>query len=190
MNNHVKIKTKKITRIIQGDILKNITIIENVLEVSNTVQISKIEFPLIIVLTQDCDLMQDFMNRHGRPVTKKRKTNDKYLFSCIVAPLYNYEHLILGEHLEDLNQKMAIIDSRTQKNNIKQNEVSRYHFLEFPIETGIAPSVIDFKHYFTIPIEALKRYKETSFVCRVSELYREKISQRFANYLSRIGLPE
>jgi hypothetical protein len=55
---------------------------------------------------------------------------------------------------------------------------------------GNVPSVIDFKHYFSVPVEYLERIKPTNFVCAVCELYREDICQRFAAYLSRIGLPD
>ena len=39
-------------------------------------------------------------------------------------------------------------------------------------------------------VECLRKLKSKKFVCKVSELYREDLSLRFANYLSRIGLPE
>jgi hypothetical protein len=39
-------------------------------------------------------------------------------------------------------------------------------------------------------VTKLQEHKEKHYICTVSELFREKISQRFANYLSRIGLPE
>ena len=80
--------------------------------------------------------------------------------------------------------------SKTDNKNLRQNETPRYHYLEFDESIPIVNSVIDFKHYFTVNVEQLREHKQSNFVCSVSEIYREHISQRFANYLSRIGLPE
>lgn len=175
-------------RIKQGDILSNVEFIESVSEKEGVITISKIVFPLVIVLTQDCDLTWDHETRND-----ETKNQDKYLFSAIVAPLYNYEHFIQGEHLSELNQIMAKINSnpsKTENKNLKNNETPRYHYLAFDDSVPIVNSVIDFKHYFTVNIVSLEKHKEKNFVCCVKELFRERISQRFTNYLSRIGLPE
>ena len=47
----------------------------------------------------------------------------------------------------------------------------------------------DFKHYFSVSVAYLEKLRPKHFVCRLSELYREDLSQRFAAYLARIGLP-
>ena len=183
----VKVRTQNVSRVCQGDILRDVEHIEHVHEASGVIEVSKIVFPLVIVLTQDCDLEQDYRVRWSR---KKVSNNDKMLFSVLVAPLYNVEHVYGGEHLSDLEMRMqTIIKNRTPGNSLRLNETARYHYLEFPDELQIVPSVIDFKHYFSVHITYLKRIKMRHFVCKVAELYREDISQRFANFLSRIGLP-
>ena len=52
--------------------------------------------------------------------------------------------------------------------------------------------IIDFKQYFTVNVDKIlqhKRNKENvQFV--LGDLFKESLSQRFSNYLSRIGLPE
>ena len=139
---------------------------------------------LVVVLSQDCDLTWDF-NNDGN--------DDKKLLSILVAPLYNVEHVYLGEHLSDLDLKMRNITSKkdsTENKNLKQNQTPRYHYIEFPEEVEIVNSVIDFKHYFTINRNYFYEIKDQNFVCRLAELYREDLSFRFANYLSRIGLPD
>jgi hypothetical protein len=70
-----------------------------------------------------------------------------------------------------------------------QNDNPRYHYLEFEIAVGLVPCIIDFKHYFSASIVYLEELKKTKFVCKVGDLYREDISQRFASFLSRVGLP-
>jgi len=188
----IKTKSGNNPKISQGDIYRNIDYIENVCENNGIIEVSKIEFPLIVILSQDCDLTWDYKNRYGRP---KKNNQDKFMFSILCAPLYNVEHLIEGNHLELLNQKMQIIpkyskrDLSTQYKALINNEIPRYHYLEFPKRIPIVPSVIDFKHYFTVSTKALKEKKDTSFVCKVAELFREDITLRFSNYLSRIGLP-
>ncbi len=183
----MKVKRQKISRICQGDLYQNVEYIEYVIEKEGNIEVSKIIFPLIIVLSQDCDLSLDFKFRYGR---NKPKTQDKLLLSVLVAPLYNVEHVFLGEHLSEIGIKMeAIKKNRTPGTRLKNNETLRYHYLEFPANINIVPSAIDFKHYFSVNVEYLKKTKNKDFVCRISPLYREDISQRFASFLSRIGLP-
>lgn len=177
-----KVKTSKKSRIYQGDIYSNTEFIESALEIEGVIEISKIAFPFVIVLTQDCDLDQDYMVRWSRTEVSNQ---DKKLLSVIVAPLYNVEHFHKGEHLSELNMEMAKI----RGNTLKQNKNPRYHYIEFPKKTPIVPSIIDFKHYFTVNVEYLKHHKKENFVCQISTLYREDISQRFSSFLSRIGLP-
>ncbi len=183
----IKVKLQKHARICQGDIFREIEFIEYVSEKSGIIEVSKIVFPIVIVLTQDCDLEQDYKFRWSRQYTG---TQDKWLISVLVAPLYNVEHVYEGEHLSELGMQMQKINKRKSPGEyLRKNNVPRYHYLEFPDEVEIVPSVIDFKHYFSANVKYLKRIKKRNFVCRVSELYREDISQRFASYLSRIGLP-
>ena len=184
----IQTNDEKAERIKQGDILTDVEYIEYADVIDGVIKISKIRFPLVIVLTQDCDLTWDFDSR--KRITG---TQDKYLFSAIFAPLYNYEHFILGDHLSELGQKMQTISAKltkTDNKNLRNNENPRYHFLEFDDNIPIVNSVIDFKHYFTVNITKLQEHKDKHYICTVSELFRERISQRFANYLSRIGLPD
>ncbi len=83
-----------------------------------------------------------------------------------------------------------ITKNKTPGKTLRKNQTPRYHYLEFPSNVPIVSSVIDFKHYFTVNVEYLKKHKKKNFICQVGPLYREDISQRFASYLSRIGLPD
>lgn len=176
------------TRISQGDIYKEIEYIEYAFEKDGYVEISKIIFPLVVVLTQDCDLAQDLEFREAT-----NKTKDKILFSVLVAPMYNADDVFNGKHLDDIYERetsMATINrNATPGKFLKQNERCRYHYVEFPEGTPIVPTIIDFKHYFSVNINQLLSCRTDQFVCRMSELYREDLSLRFANFLSRIGLP-
>jgi hypothetical protein len=183
-------RKQNLPRISQGNIYRDVDFIEYVVEKGGYVEISRIIFPLVVVLTQDCDLEQDFQFRHGRP-RAKIKTQDKLLLSVLVAPLYNAEHFYLGEHLSELGMQMQTINwNRSAGDIIKNNQNPRYHYVEFPDDTPIVASVIDFKHYFSVNIIYLKKEKKRDFVCRLPPLYREKLSQRYASFLARIGLPQ
>ncbi|MFI3214822.1 MAG: hypothetical protein R3Y24_16035 [Eubacteriales bacterium] len=175
----------------QCDVFRNIEFIESVKEDGNVIEVSKINFPLAIVLTQACDLQQDFSSRK-RIQESKNGNHDKYLISVIVAPIYNVEDFRLGEHLEQLGLKMEGKGSRNKSlcGGIIKNENKRFHFLKFTDDVAIVESVIDFKHYFSVTVNYLNETYDKKYVCSVDSLYRELISQRFSNFLSRIGLPE
>ena len=178
----------------QCDIFKNVEYIEYVKEIDLTIEVSKIVFPKVIVLTQACDLQQDFNARKRmKEAEGSLKCNhDKYLISVIVAPIYNFEDFRMGTHLEQLGLIMENKGSRNKSvcKTIIANENKRYHYLKFNDDVTIPESVVDFKHYFTVNILYLESIYEKSYVCSVDSLYRELISQRFSNFLSRIGLPD
>ena len=184
----IKIANKTNKIISQGDIFRDIEFIEKYSISAGYLEIALIHFPLVIVLTQECDLQLDNKNRLE---SENTPTQDKLLLSVLVAPLYYADKFFIGEHLELIPRKMAKYKkSSTEGKHIKQNQNPRYHYLEFPKDVKIVPSVIDFKHYFSINVETLYQLLENgNYICSVSELFRESISQRFANFLSRIGLP-
>jgi len=183
----MKVGRQRLGRVSQGDIYSDVEFIEYVAEKKGIIEISKIVFPFVIVLTQDCDLDQDSKIRYQKVSAQNQ---DKLILSVLVAPLYNVEQVYIGEHLVQLKIKMRMIKKkRTEGDYLRINEIPRYHYIEFPEGVAISPSVIDFKHYFSVNVEHLRR-KKSDLVCRVSPLYREDISHRFASFLSRIGLPE
>ena len=181
----IRVISNRPDRIYQGDIFRDIEFIENYSLTDSDIEISRITFPLVVVLTQDCDLSQDSLFRKT-----PNKTQDKYLISVLVAPLYNSEHFFEGNHLDGLGMTMQKIKKdSTSGTKILQNETPRYHYLQFPKDTPLPPTIIDFKYYFSVNVTSLMKIKKTNCVCQVSELYREDISQRFSSFLSRIGLP-
>jgi hypothetical protein len=188
MAKKVEVVVEANERVKQGDILRDVEFIESVSEHEGVVEISKILFPYVIVLSQDCDLEQDLRTQRREADIK---TNDKYLLSILVAPIYNYEHVHQGTHLSLLDWTMAPMKKGgTETNYLVSNQRARYHFLSFPKNINIVDSVIDFKHYFSVSVSSLIEHKKSHYVCTVKELFREDISVRFANFLSRIGLPE
>lgn len=173
-------------RIVQGDILRGIKFSDWDWDPkSNDIVIYEKKLPYIVILTQDCDLEQDFKYR-----TTAVKNQDKILQSILICPAYGWEDFIKGDHLQDYKLKMEIISGSDQKRKIKQQQVPRYHYLDEDLEKQIAPLVIDFKHYYTLPVEFLMHIYKEHYAYSIEELFRESLNQRFSFYLSRIGLPE
>jgi len=186
--NKLRIKEGALDRTSQGDVFKEIDCIEYAIENDGIFEISKIRYPYVVVLTQDCDLKQN--SRYNSESAMRPSNDDKRLLSVLVAPLYNAEHVYKGEHLSELDNNMNKIQSKTDKKNIENNDKPRYHYLDFPDTLSINPQIVDFKHYFSVNVNYLRSIRATNLVCSISELYRESLSQRFASYLSRIGLPD
>lgn len=187
----------------QGDILSNVEYIEYADVIDGNIEISKISFPKVIVLTQECDSVQDYANRqacyekidNGDDI----KTN-QFLLSTIVAPLYSLDDIVSGEHLSNINiirdgkltgspLKYEHINS-DKKKILKQNKDDRYHYLKIDINGKYVEYVIDFKHYFTVNTDRIIKHKQSNFFVSIQPIFRESINQRFSNFLSRIGLPE
>lgn len=185
-----KINLLESERVRQGDIFENVPYYESYLEENGEFNLQIISFPYVLVLTQDCDLEQ---NKKARKDYKTHLAdevfdNDKHLISIIVVPLYNEEHLFTGDHLSEIKIKSQKITS-TIKSNIKSNQNARYHYMIFDESITIPNSIIDFKHYFTVSLDWLEKNIDKR-KCGIDSVFRELISQRFSNYLSRIGLPE
>lgn len=167
-------------RIMQGDIFQNIDVIEDVItKADGSVLLKKITFPLVICLTQDCDLHTDFIHR--------AENKSGSLLHLIVAPLFEITSFREGKNWGELMNTGDHINSG-KINSIKMNNDPRYHYVVFP-EKDMPELIIDFKYFFTINRDALYD-KLNHKVCSVDDLYRELINQRFCDFLSRIGLPE
>jgi len=179
-------KRDKNNRINQGDIFRQITHIENWKECRNELTISRICYPYVVILSQDCDL------REAASV-RSNTISDKALISVLAAPLYNFDLFLEGKHLQGLGidniETVSKSPQKTNHKNLIQNQNPRYHFLEDNTNVRLPKLVIDFKHYFSISIKYLREIRDENFVHPINFLYREQLSQRFANYLSRIGLP-
>ena len=178
----------KSDRIRQGDVFSDVEYVESIRESDGKIEIRKIQFPLVVVLTQDCDLMFDYQSRQ----IPKSQNQNKQLISVIVAPMYNEMYVLDGSHLSELGMTMqSIRKDSTQHKAIRNNQNPRYHHLAVSDSiSALQAQIIDFKHYFTINVSELEEARESNFVCKVRELHRESISHRFAFFLSRIGLPD
>lgn len=172
-------------RIYQGDIFHDVEIVESISQSGKNIEINQLRFPMVICLNQDCDLNNDERDR-----LKKDKIHNCRLLHLIVAPVFNFNSFLNGIHWGDIFEaepKQKTSDTTIKK--IMNNEIPRYHYLCFDQECGLPDMIIDFKHFFTVSTDYLYQILDKR-VRAVDTLYREKISQRFAYYISRIGLPD
>lgn len=182
-----QINTSNSPRVRQGDIFPSVPYYESYVEANGEFTLTVYDFPYVVVLTQDCDLEQNMNARNKLTDYAEPVENDKHLISVIVAPLYNAEHLFSGEHLSEIGIASQRFNSGLKK-AVLSNQNARYHYIEFDDSVVLPISIIDFKHYFSVSLNWLEG-NITRRICGLNPIYRELVSQRFSNYLSRIGLP-
>lgn len=149
---------------------------------SANAQISLVSIGYALVLTQDCDLEQDFHTRQSP------ESPDKLL-----------QHILLCEAgpAERFNEDPAL-RSREIRKHFANNKLERYQYLG-PVDAGIdsertgLPALgLDFKRYLTIPTELVYLQLERGPARRRAKLavpFAEHLSDRFFAYHARIALP-
>ncbi|MBU1110145.1 hypothetical protein KKB83_00820 [Patescibacteria group bacterium] len=172
-------------RVTQGDILAKLEYRFPVFQ-AEKVEVAKITLSYAVVLTQDCDLEQDYKCRACS--SQENSSNDKFLQSVLICPAYLAEQFKTGIHLEKLGLKMNTWSSEQWK-SITQNQNQRLHFLSEDPALEIEDLIIDFKHYYTIPRDEMYESHKKLYLASLEILFREDLSHRFTHYLSRIGLP-
>jgi hypothetical protein len=170
----------------QGEILSNL---EQYNLVVSTIddplpKVAPKKHPWAIVLSQDCDLDQDYRQRF-----QKDSYPDKNF------PLI--PNILFGEVSEASEARNSPGIKASIWSSIKINNNIRYEFLEkIPPDKdfmgiGIPELVIDFKSYFTLPTEEVYTFLEKEKVkrhCGLNSPYLEHLISRFCFYQSRVAL--
>ena len=179
-----KYRQHRKARICQGDIFKDLLI--SIGSGNNTYH-EKRDLEHAVVLSQDCDLEQDFRDRNSEDSGQEKQ--DKHIDTILICPAYGFEDFTQGEHIAD--RQMEPFKSIKLRERLKGNDfLKRYHYLPEDLENGIVELVVDFKHFITAPRSLLYNSRKEKYIATINEIYREELSQRFANFLSRIGLPD
>jgi hypothetical protein len=137
-----------------------------------------ITYPHAVLLSQDCDLEQDFNSTtEGKPPVLENA------LLCRAVPIEEVQAVFRERNQSDLFRR------------VKQNQDERYQSLT-AVTTDDAelcpPLVIDFRNYFTVSLSSLysrMSVGRTTSICALNSPWAEKLSVRFASYLSRIALP-
>jgi hypothetical protein len=181
------------TQLRQAEILSNVfqyKIAVESLGDPDGVEIEPVIHEFAIILSQDCDLEQDFKSREAIRASGASldRLDDKLLPSVLMC---------------EVATERAIDDAiRSQGNTIRQrfrkNQEERYQFLHAVAKSddaagdGLEAMGIDFKRYFSVPTAELYAQLKSGCNrrCRLAPQYLEHLSKRFTNHLSRVGLPK
>ena len=176
-------------RLCQGDLLRDVVLVEwaeIIEEQPRKLDIQKKSWPYAVVVSQECDLHQDVSNR----ANASKATQDKYLHSVLLCPAFPMQKFREGTHLESLEIRCEPIDKK-RWNTIQTNKNDRYHYLPAFEALQVPDIVLDFKHFTTAPRNIISdRLRPASYFASLGQLFREHLSQRFANFLARIALPD
>lgn len=167
-------------RVCQGDIFQDLLI--TIGSGSDTLHIEA-NLKYAVVLSQDCDLQQDYDQRN-----KKTVLADKHVDTILICPAYSLEDFAQGKHVE--GRQMETFNGKQLPKLRGNDTMKRYHYLSEDIDSGVPELVLDFKHFLSAPRSILYAQRKSKYVTTINEIYREALSLRFANYLSRIGLPD
>lgn len=154
----------------QGDFIPNCPII--VPPASLNVEEPEVEIKLIdsIVLSQSCDIA------------------NKNIDIVLVCPYYSLKTFIQSLPAEQTSSKKTVI--RTI-DNLRKGFLPGYHLLNKSSDYFEDYQVVDFRNVYGIQIDSLleicKTHKDR---IRLLPPYREHLSQSFARYFMRVGLPQ
>lgn len=170
-------------RICQGDIFRNIELVAE--DSVKTGEVTRGFFKYVIVLTQDCNLEKDFITREKFLNSFPSRTHIRNILIC---PAFDSEEFSRGTHIE--GEQYDPLKTRELEKIEGNDEMKRYHYLKSgQLEYDFPNLIVDFNLFYTISRNTMYCYRKEHYVATLGELFREELSQRFANYLSRIGLP-
>jgi hypothetical protein len=143
-------------------------------------ELETIVHPYCIVVSQDCDLEQDFQIRQAGG-----------------TPTPALPNVLLCEVSSATDLKGAVPAGRDIWKRIIQNKDERYQFLQAvdpaqdAAEQGLPDLGIDFRRYFTVPSDELHEQLTLGARrrCRLISPYKEHFMSRFTHFMARVGLP-
>jgi len=180
-------------RICQGDILRDVTVSLGVEHNSNGDEV-EVEYRYCnyaVVLSQDCDLENDYKRvaENSKLEEGKKPDHDNCLQVVLVCPAYLLTDFLEGKHIASWNMNTELNSEKNKKKLKKNSEFKRYHYIKNNGDLGVPELIVDFKHFLTVPRDSLYKIHNQAYLATMGELFREDLSQRFSNFISRIGLP-
>lgn len=184
-------KSQPTDQICQGDIFQNVRYSYIDSEDDEGVNIVEFEFPMAIIISQACDViaMEEVVNnKSGKPA--------KFMPSILTCPIYDKSASKSGDHIKDAFSQLSlkIVEEPIYfKDDLKTADKDwHYRFHSLTIETGaekvLENTLIDFKHYFTVPISYLISHKKDRLL-HLDDLFAEQITLKFSTYLARVAIP-
>ena len=176
------------TTLRQGEIITNVIQIRLEFEEfkKGNLVADQIIHPFAIILSQDCDCVQDYGARNREPRTTKNEVPS----------------ILLGEvHTADWmrnKENPGKIDSDLWR-HVKNNKNERYQFLERVLPEcdaegeGLPELTIDFRRFFSIPTDEFYQrltIGEAKRRCRLISPYLEHLATRYGYFAQRVALPQ
>jgi hypothetical protein len=154
--------------LLQGDFIKECPVVIPPSKISQKTS-DKVEVRImiynVIVMSQSCDLVQ------------------KKLDLVLVCPVWP---------LSKLEKESEFFKSKDGKEKLRQGTVLGYHLLnKCKIDRlKMDYSVVDFRSIYSVPFDFLVDFAKIKFErLRLLSPYREHLSQAFARFFMRVGLP-
>lgn len=177
-------------RIEQTQILRDVDVPEVVILEDGSAKVRLRPYPWLVVLNQECDLQLDYLARNrlsgsdGKPPVRL----DKRLTNILLCPAFPADHVLAGTYVEE-----APAWGGTEKGILLGNRHDRYHVLA-PEEPNIEVQLIlDFKLVVGATPSYIEQWIAThpdSSVAALEPPFRERLMQRFVNYLGRVAEPD
>lgn len=183
--------SKLTDQLCQGDIFQNVKYSYIDSEDEDGANIVEYEFPLAIIISQACDVIameELILNKAGKPA--------KFMPSILMCPIYERNISKSGEHIKNAFDQLSLefkVENTYQRDdyNVAQRDWHyRIHALTVEANENIVidNAVIDFKHYFTVPITYLIAHKNDR-ILHLDDLFAEQITLKFSTYLARVAIP-
>lgn len=165
----------------QGELLTDLRrhVIDAATAVEDQPIVNRVTYPFVVVVSQDCDITQQ-----GRTVPGGAISLPSILLIEVTTA-------VLLRGLKDINSDSWKL--------VRSNREERYHFLQVitpaqdALNQGLGELGVDFKRYFTVPTDEFYCLIAGGLAtrrCVLNSPYLEHLCSRFANYLSRVALPE
>lgn len=178
----------------QGDVFEKVKYNYIDDERGENVTIIEYEFPLAIVISQACDVIYA-----SDLISNKEGAFTKFMPSVLMCPIY-YDSMVRdSQHIINVINEFKIkpkdgnakrMYSTKEFDLAKEDYHYRYHVLNIENEGKmiLEKSIIDFKHYFCVPISYLLNNRKNRLY-RLDDIFSEQITLKFSNFLSRVGIP-
>ena len=183
--------SKLTDQLCQGDIFRNVKYSYIDSEDEDGANIVEYEFPLAIIISQACDVIameELILNKAGKPA--------KFMPSILMCPIYERNISKSGEHIKNAFDQLSLefkVENTYQRDdyNVAQRDWHyRIHALTVEANENIVidNAVIDFKHYFTVPMTYLIAHKKDR-ILHLDDLFAEQVTLKFSTYLARVAIP-
>jgi hypothetical protein len=157
-----------------------------------SVQFVQIPHPLSIVMSQDCDLEQDYYLRFPSDGTARTPENVDREANALQAVI-----LCDAYQIDDMESHFPAKLSRAERKLVADNRYERYHCLgegTGPGGEAVPPVMLDLRTPFAIPAAVLYEQLADADMSNarlgiIPVVYSHDLSQRFYSYQARIALP-